>query len=108
MARHEIYCTLEDVLAKGAIMLKPQGYFYMVHRPDRLTDVLEGMRKVKLEPKILRLVCPREGDAPSLFLIKAMRNGKPGGLKLMPDLVIYGQNGKYTKEACIQYSQDKQ
>lgn len=104
IARHEIQCTLEDVLASGALMLKPQGEFYMVHRPDRLTDVLDGMRKVRLEPKVLRLVCPRAGDSPSLFLIKAMKNGNPGGLHIMPDLLIYDQNGKYTREASIQYS----
>jgi tRNA1Val (adenine37-N6)-methyltransferase len=104
IARHEIYCTLKDVLVNGALMLMPQGEFYMVHRPDRLTDVLEGMRKVKLEPKVLRMVCPRAGDAPSLFLVRAMKNGNPGGLVIMPDLVIYDQNGMYTEEACIQYT----
>lgn len=108
ISRHEIYCTLEDVLINGAKMLKPQGDFFMVHRPDRLTDVLEGMRKVKLEPKILRMVVPRVGDAPSLFLVKAIKNGNPGGLKIMPDLFIYDHKGEYTEEARIQYNQNNQ
>lgn len=104
IARHEISCTLEDVLVNGASMLKPQGNFFMVHRPDRLTDVLEGMRKVRVEPKFLCMVCPREGDAPSLFLVKGSKNGNPG-IKIMPNLVIYDKEGQYTKEACIQYIQ---
>lgn len=105
IARHELYCTLEDVLKCAAKMLKPQGEFYMVHRPDRLTDVLEGMRRLRIEPKILRLVCPREGEAPSLILVKGIRNGKPG-LTIMPQLIIYDKDGQYTPETQLIYTQE--
>ncbi len=103
IARHELFCTLEDVLVNTAALLKPQGEFFMVHRPDRLTDIMEGMRKVKIEPKLLRLVCPREGDKPSLILIKGLKNGNPG-LAILPNLVMYDQGGQYTEEASIQYN----
>jgi len=104
VARHELYCTLEDVLKNGVKMLKPQGEFYMVHRPDRLTDIMEGMRRLKLEPKVLRMVSPREGDAPSLILIKGIKNGKPG-LIIMPQLNIYDRDGHYTPETQLIYGQ---
>ncbi len=103
IARHELLCALEDVLVNTAALLKPQGEFFMVHRPDRLTDIMEGMRKVKIEPKLLRLVCPREGDKPSLILIKGLKNGNPG-LAILPNLVMYDQGGQYTEEASILYN----
>ncbi len=103
IARHEIYCTLEDVLKSSAELLKPQGEFYMVHRPERLTDILEGMRKVNIEPKILRMVCAKIEKEPSMILVKGLKNGNPG-LKILPNLIIYDEDGKYTKEAKIQYS----
>ncbi len=103
IARHELFCTLEDVLANAAALLKPQGEFFMVHRPDRLTDIMESMRKVKIEPKLLRLVCPREGEKPSLILIKGLKNGNPG-LTILPNLIMYDQGGQYTEEATIQYN----
>lgn len=103
IARHEIYCTLGDVLKSSAGLLKPQGEFFMVHRPERLTDILEGMRKVKIEPKILRMVCSKVGKEPSLLLVKGLKNGNPG-IKILPSLIIYDETGKYTQEAQIQYS----
>ncbi|MGI6621727.1 MAG: tRNA1(Val) (adenine(37)-N6)-methyltransferase [Clostridiaceae bacterium] len=106
ISRHEIYCTLDDILKISAALLKPKGEFFMVHRPERLTDILEGMRKVNLEPKILRLVCARAGKEPSLILVKGLKNGNPG-IKILPVLFIYDENGDYTKEARIQYSMDK-
>lgn len=104
IARHEIHCTLLDVLETGSALLKPNGEFFLVHRPDRLTDIIEGMRRVRLEPKILRLVCPRVGDKPSLILVKGLKYGN-SGLRILPDLFIYDSDNKYTTEAMIQYSQ---
>ncbi len=103
IARHELFCTLEDVLVSAAALLKPQGDFYMVHRPDRLTDIMEGMRKARIEPKLLRLICPRAGEKPSLLLIRGLKNGNPG-LAILPSLMIYDQKGQYTEEASIQYN----
>lgn len=103
IARHEIYCTLMDLLKNSAALLKPQGEFFMVHRPERLTDIIYGMREVKIEPKILRMISPKIGKAPSLILIKGLKKGNPG-LSILPELVIYNEDGSYTKEALIQYS----
>lgn len=103
ISKHELCCNLDDVLTNSAAILKPQGEFYMVHRPERLTDIIVGMRKVKIEPKLLRMVCPYSGKAPSLLLVKGLKNGNPG-LKVLPDLIIYDEFGEYTKEARIQYS----
>jgi tRNA1Val (adenine37-N6)-methyltransferase len=105
IAKHEIYCKLTDVLKASFAVLKPKGEFFMVHRPERLTDILAGMRNVRIEPKILRMVCPYQGKAPSLILIKGIKNGNPG-LKVLSDLIIYNESGEYTKEARIQYSMD--
>jgi len=98
ISRHEIMCTLKDVVKTAASLLRYHGEFYMVHRPDRLCDIMVEMRKNQLEPKELRIVCPRAGDPPSLLLIKGMRNGNPG-MKLLSPLYIYDADGNYTIEA---------
>jgi len=103
IARHEISCTLQDVLTSAATMLKPNGDFFMVNRPDRLADAIEGMRKVKIEPKLLRFVSPRYSSAPNLFLVKGLKNGNPG-LKILPNLVIYNEDGQYTDEVKLMYN----
>jgi len=105
IARHELCCSLTDVLSVSSAILKPNGEFFMVHRPERLTDIIAGMREVRIEPKILRMVCSYQGKAPSLVLIKGIKNGNPG-LRIMPDLIIYDESGEYTKETRIQYSMD--
>lgn len=105
ISRHELYCNLTDVLTNSSAILKPQGEFFMVHRPERLTDILAGMREERIEPKLIRMVCPSPGKAPSLILIKGLKNGNPG-IKFIPDLVICNESGEYTKEARIQYSMD--
>lgn len=106
ISRHELCCSMTDVLTASSAILKPNGEFFMVHRPERLTDVIAGMRAVRIEPKILRMVCPYQGKAPSLILIKGIKNGNPG-LQIMPDLIIYDETGEYTREARIQYSMNQ-
>ena len=72
VARHEIFCTLEDVLERASGLLCFRGRFAMVHRPDRLMDILTGMRQYRLEPKQIRLVHPQIHKAPNLVLIEAV------------------------------------
>jgi tRNA1Val (adenine37-N6)-methyltransferase len=97
IARHELLCTLADVIATAKTLLRPQGRFYMIHRPHRLTDIFVTLREAKLEPKTLRLVHPAENKEPAMVLIESVRGGKPM-LKVLPPLIIYDENGKYTDE----------
>ena len=97
IARHEILCTLDDVLAAASGLLAPGGRLVMIHRADRLTDILTGMRQHRLEPKRIRTVHPQSGKAPNRILVEAERFGK-SPLCWLPPLFIYQENGQYTKE----------
>ena len=97
ISRHEIKCSLEDVVKTAALLLKQYGRFYMVHRPDRLVDIICLLRKYRLEPKQIRFVHPKASSKPNMVLIRASKNGNPE-LKFDPPLYIYGQDGKYTND----------
>lgn len=97
IARHEILCSLEDVVSGASNMLCNNGRFYMIHRPHRLCDIFIMFRKYRLEPKIMRLVYPFAAKEPTMVLLEASHNGKPM-LKVLPPLIIYDENGKYTNE----------
>ena len=99
IARHETLCTLDDVVRGAAWALKPQGRLYMVHRPDRLTDLLVTLRAHRLEPKTLRHVHSRVHKPPILVLVEAARGGKPS-LVVPPPLIIYkdAPGNAYTDE----------
>lgn len=97
IARHEIMCTLEDILAAAAGLLIPGGRFAMVHRPERLMDILLRMRAAMLEPKRIRLVHPRLGTPPSLVLVEGVYQGRTA-LHWQPPLFIYDAAGAYTEE----------
>ena len=96
VARHEIMCTLEDIIRTTKDILKPGGKLFMVHRPDRLADIMWSLRNYKLEPKKLRFVHPRIGTAPNLILIEALRGGN-AYLKVEKPLYIYEGN-EYSQE----------
>ncbi len=97
IARHEVLCTLEDVVREAAKVLRPGGRFYMVHRPHRLTDILCTLRQYGLEPKRLRFVHAFVDKAPTMVLVEAGRGGKPM-IQVEPPLVIYRAVGTYTDE----------
>lgn len=97
IARHEVLCSLEDVVKAAARLLAPQGRLYMVHRPHRLTDILVTLRQYRLEPKKLRFVHSYGDREPVMVLVEAVSNGKPM-VKVMPPLIIYKQDGGYTDE----------
>ncbi len=97
IARHELLCTLEDVVYGAARLLRPQGRFYMIHRPHRLADIFVTLRSNKLEPKTLRFVYPAVEKEPAMVLIEAVRGGRPM-LKVLPPLIIYNAEGNYTDE----------
>lgn len=96
-ARTEESCTLEDVCRAAGRLLRWGGRFCLVHRPERLTDLLCSLRGSGLEPKRLRLVCARPDKAPSLVLAEARRGGRPG-LAVEPPLILEGPDGSPTAE----------
>ncbi|MCI8482636.1 MAG: tRNA1(Val) (adenine(37)-N6)-methyltransferase [Clostridia bacterium] len=97
ISRHEIKANLEDFIQVSSRLLKDQKNLYMVHRPERLADLMVYLRKYKLEPKKLQFVYPQYGKSPNLLLIKATKNAKPF-LQIEPPLYIYKENGQYTDE----------
>ena len=105
IARHEICCTLEDVVIACRILLKDSGRMYMVHRPDRLVDILYTMRKHRIEPKRIRMVHPSVNKAPNIVLIEGQRDGGVF-LKWEPPLYVHSEDGGYTKEINDMYNSD--
>lgn len=97
ISRHEVKCSLEDVISVSSKLLKPYGKFFMVYRPSRLSEAFCTMNKYKIEPKIMRLVAPFEGKEANLVLICGIKGAKPE-LKIMPTLYVYECDGGYTKE----------
>lgn len=97
MARHELGCTLEDVVAACARSVRRGGRVSMVHRPSRLVDIIDLMRRHKLEPKRIRFVHPRKEAEANMILIEATREGKPE-VRLLPPVIVYGDDGDYTPE----------
>ena len=97
IARHEIKCTLEDVVRESAKVLKPGGRFYMVHRPRRLVDIIEIMRKYRIEPKRIRMVHPFSDREANMVLIEGRRGERPM-MKVEPPIVVYKEQGVYSDE----------
>ena len=97
ISRHEITANLEDFISISKDLLKDKGEFYMVHRPERLVDILSLMRKYKIEPKILKFVSPNKNKEPNLILIKGIKNAN-SFLRVEKNLYVYNEDGKYTNE----------
>ena len=97
ISRHEIMCNIEDIARVSSYLLKNNASIYMVHRPDRLIDIIEALRKYKLEPKNIKLVYPKVNKEPNLVLIKATKCAKPF-LKVEKPLIVYNEDGLYTEE----------
>ena len=97
IARHEVFCGIEDVAAASAKLLKYGGKLYMVHRTQRLTDVICALRAQNLEPKELRFVHPFANTAPKIFLISAVKGAAPGLNDVRP-LIMYKEPGVYSDE----------
>ena len=97
ISRHEITANLEDFISISKDLLKDKGEFYMVHRPERLVDILSLMRKYKIEAKILKFVSPNKNKEPNLILIKGIKNAN-SFLRVEKNLYVYNEDGKYTNE----------
>ena len=105
ISRHEIKCTLEDVIHTASRLLKHNGHFYLVHRPHRLADIIWLCRRYKLEPKKLRFIHPNRNKKPNLLLLKCIKAAKPE-LKFLNPLYVYNDDGSYTDEVYDIYRKD--
>lgn len=103
ISRHEIECTLDDIISTSSKLLKNSGEFYIVHRPERLSDIINCLCKYNLEPKVLRFVHSNSNSEPKLILIKAVKNGK-SFLKVEKPLYIYDDTGNYSNEVLKIYN----
>ena len=97
IARHEVLCTLEDVISQASQVLKPHGRFYMVHRPFRLAEIMVTMSRYRLEPKRMKLVYPFVDKEPNMVLIEGLKGGCPRVTVEKP-LIVYEKPGVYTSE----------
>ena len=97
ISRHEVKCTLDDVVRVSADLLKTKGCLYMVHRPSRLAEIFSVMCRYRIEPKLIRMVAPKIGKEPNMVLICGIKNAK-SDIKLLPQLYVYNDDGGYSKE----------
>lgn len=97
IARHEILCTLDDVVRAAARLLKPGGSFFMVHRPFRLAEIITVMTGYRLEPKRMQLVYPYVDKEPNMVLIEGCRGGRPR-MSVEKPLIVYREPNVYTDE----------
>lgn len=97
IARHEVKIKLEDIIAKAKYLLKNSGTFAMVHRPERMIEIINIMQKNGIEPKKMQLVYPKNDKDANMLLIEGVKNGKKG-LKILSPLVVHDSNGNYVKQ----------
>lgn len=97
IARHELLCTLEDVISQAAGLLREGGRFYMVHRPFRLAEIMNTMIRYKLEPKRMKLVYPYVDREPNMVLIEGLKGGR-SRITVEKPLIVYKEPGVYTDE----------
>lgn len=105
IARHEILCTLEDVVREASLLLKPKKSFFMIHRPHRLVEIFEVFRKHHLEPKRMCMVHPYLHKEPNMVLIEGTKDGNPM-LKTEPPIIVYQGKGEYTEQILEIYRSD--
>ena len=96
IARHEVLCTLEDVVSQAAKLLGARGRFYMVHRPFRLAEIMNVLIRYQLEPKRMQLVYPYIDREPNMVLIEAVKGGN-SRIQVEPPLIVYEKPGVYTE-----------
>ena len=102
IARHEVLCTLDDILRESAKILRPSGRFYMVHRPFRLAEILSKMVQVGIEPKRMRMVHPFIDKEPNMVLVEGKRGGN-SRMTVERPLIVYREQGVYSEELLGEY-----
>lgn len=106
IARHEIEIKLEDIITISRKLLKNGGSLCMVHRTDRLIEIIELMKKNNIEPKKIRFIYPKKNSESNLILIDGRKNGK-SGLKILPPLFVHNEDGTYTEEVLKMFGSDR-
>ncbi len=107
IARHEIFCNLEELIVSAEFLLKNHGSFFMIHRPERLSEIFYLCKKYKLEPKVMRFIVPFENKEPTMVLVESRKDAKPD-LKVLKNLVVYKEKGVYTDEVLSIYRKKMQ
>lgn len=97
IARHEIYCSLEDVIKVSSHLAKQKGKIAIVHRPERVVDIVYLMKKYRIEPKRIQFIHPKQGKEANILLIEGIKNGNPG-VKILPPLFVYQRDNTYTED----------
>ena len=97
IARHEVFCTLDDVCREASLLLRSGGRFYMVHRPHRLAEIITALKTYRLEPKRMKLVHPFADKDANMVLIEAVRGGR-SMMKVEAPVIVYQKPGVYTQE----------
>lgn len=105
ISRHEILCSLNDVIQAAKWLLKPAGHFVMVHRPFRLAEIIFCLKENKLEPKRMRLVHPYVDKEPNMVLIEAVKGGRQR-ITVDSPLIVYNKDGSYTDEIYQIYGEE--
>ena len=107
IARHEVLANLDDIVKEAALLLNSKGRFAMVHRPDRLVEIIETLKKYRIEPKRLQLVYPRIGAECNNILIEGIKDGSKDGLRILPPLYVYENGNTWTKEVLKIYNYEE-
>ena len=97
IARHEITLNLEEIIKISKKLLKNKGHLAMVHRPERLIEIITNMKNNNIEPKKICFVYPKQNKEANILLIEGVKNGKPG-IKIMPPIFSHNEDGSYTKQ----------
>ena len=97
IARHELFCTLEDVATAAGRLVRNGGRAAIVHRPSRIVDLLESLRRNRLEPKRIRFVHPKAASEANMVLVEAIKGGKPE-VRLLPPLIVHNEDNGYCDE----------
>lgn len=97
LARHEISITLEEIIEISSNLLKDKGYFAIVHRADRLIDIIETMRRYSLEPKKIQFTHSKSDKNGKILLVEGIKNGKEG-ITVLPPLITHDESGKYSEQ----------
>lgn len=106
ISRHEVKCNLDDIARISSKLLKNNGKLYMVHRPERLKDIIINLDKYKMQIKEIRFVHPNTNKKPNMVLIKAVKGGREF-LNVQEPLFVYNEDGTYTDEILRIYNKER-